>query len=469
MPVRRVPEVAAPLRARPRGTPRRPGARRARPRATRAGTSGRAPCRARPARCGRRAASTSWNVRSSARKSGIPSPLSASITAASDTSAKWWPLATICVPTSTARSAAAKRRSVVGQLAALLDRVGIEPEALELGNVRFELALEALRACADPRELDRPAGRAGLRRGLRVARSGDSGAPRRGAARARRRSSGSACVSPQARQCSAGRDSAAVEQQDRLAALLGDLPQLREERRRQRIAGLAAQVDDAHRRASHADPLAELEVLEGLPALRAGRRAAVDRDRSLERRPLGRDRPRVVARVGLLLVGRVVLLVDADQAEPGQRREDRGARADHDRRLAGGDPLALVTALCVGQRRVQDRHPVAEPRAKAAHGLRRERDLGDEDDHAEPAAQRLAGRLEVDLGLPAPGGAVEQEMASFVEGAPQRSSARSCVSVSALGSASPGRESRSAGCGSSLRRSRFGGATSARARPGVEP
>ncbi len=160
-------------------------------------------------------------------------------------------------------------------------------------------------------------------------------------------------------------------------------------------------------------------MLEGLPALRAGRRAAVDRDRSLERGPLGRDRPRVVARVGLLLVGRVVLLVDADQAEPGQRREDRGARADHDRRLAGSDPLALVTALCVGQRRVQDGHPVAEPRAKAPHGLRRERDLGDEDDHAQPAAQRLAGRLEVDLGLPAAGGAVEQEMASFVEGAPQ--------------------------------------------------
>ena len=53
----------------------------------------------------------SWNVRSSARKSGIASPVSASITAASSIPEKWWPFATICVPSSTAASASAKRRS----------------------------------------------------------------------------------------------------------------------------------------------------------------------------------------------------------------------------------------------------------------------------------------------------------------------------------------------------------------------
>ena len=53
----------------------------------------------------------SWKVRSSARKSGRPSPVSASTTAASATPSKWWPLATICVPTRTARSVAAKRAS----------------------------------------------------------------------------------------------------------------------------------------------------------------------------------------------------------------------------------------------------------------------------------------------------------------------------------------------------------------------
>ena len=60
----------------------------------------------RPASC-----VTSWKVRSSARKSGSVSPVSASTTAASETPGKWWPLATICVPISTARSAAAKRSS----------------------------------------------------------------------------------------------------------------------------------------------------------------------------------------------------------------------------------------------------------------------------------------------------------------------------------------------------------------------
>ena len=107
-----------------------------------------------------------------------------------------------------------------------------------------------------------------------------------------------------------------------------------------------------------------------------------------------------------------MLLVDADEADPRQRSEDRRARADHDRRLARGDPLALVAALGLGQRRVENRDPVAEARAKAADGLRRERDLRNEDDHAEPALERVACGLEVDLGLPAPGRPVEQEVAA---------------------------------------------------------
>jgi hypothetical protein len=43
------------------------------------------------------------------------------------------------------------------------------------------------------------------------------------------------------------------------------------------------------------------------------------------------------------------------------------------------------------------------------------RDLGNEDDHAETAGERLGCGLQVDLGLPAPGRAVEQEVpAAFV-------------------------------------------------------
>ena len=60
-----------------------------------------------------------------------------------------------------------------------------------------------------------------------------------------------------------------------------------------------------------------------------------------------------------------------------------------DRRLPGRDPLALVAALGLGQRRMEDRDPIAEARTKPADGLRRQRDFRDEDDHAELALERV--------------------------------------------------------------------------------
>ena len=209
-----------------------------------------------------------------------------------------------------------------------------------------------------------------------------------------------------------GSDPAAVEEQDRLAAVLGERAELGKQRRRKRIAGLAAQVDDLHRRQLPAEPLRQLDALERSPALGPRRRAAVECYRALERRALGRDRPRVVAWIGLLLVGRVVLLVDADQADPLHRREDRRARADHHPRLAAGDPLALVAPLGLAQAGVQDRDRVAEARAETTDRLRRERDLGDEHDRPEAALEGRCRRLEIDLGLAAPGRAVEQEVSA---------------------------------------------------------
>ncbi len=49
------------------------------------------------------------------------------------------------------------------------------------------------------------------------------------------------------------RDAAPVEQQDRLAAVLGDPAELGQERRGERIALLAPKVDDAHPRHRRAD------------------------------------------------------------------------------------------------------------------------------------------------------------------------------------------------------------------------
>ena len=204
------------------------------------------------------------------------------------------------------------------------------------------------------------------------------------------------------------------------------------------------------------------------PALRPRRRAPVDGDRTLERRPLRRDRPGVVARVGLLLVRGVVLLVDADQPEAAHRREDGRAGADDDPRLAGGDPLALVAPLGLASAPSGAARSGRRTGPEAADRLRRERDLRDEDDRAEPALERRRAGLEVDLGLAAPGRAVEEEApaarvdrrrrsarpppparASAAPARLARETRPGSASVAAAGRASAGRRARARGPASS--------------------
>src|SRR5207302_3467255 len=144
---------------------------------------------------------------------------------------------------------------------------------------------------------------------------------------------------------------------------------------------------------------AELEPLERLPRFRPRRGRAEYGDSAFERCALSRHRARVVARVRLLLVRRVVLLVDADDAERRDRCEDGRARADDDRRLAGCDALALVAALRLAQPRVEDGDAVAEALAEASERLRREGDLRHEHDRSTPAGERGLARADVHLGL----------------------------------------------------------------------
>ena len=145
------------------------------------------------------------------------------------------------------------------------------------------------------------------------------------------------------------RDATAVQQQNRLPALLLDRPKLLQERSRERVPGLAAQVDDPHARKRASQPPPQLESVEALPTLGPRRRTAVDRDRALEGSALRGNGARVVARIGFLLVGLIVLLVHADDADVAQRRKDRRTRADDEPRLSSRDALPLVPALCVGQ------------------------------------------------------------------------------------------------------------------------
>ena len=186
-----------------------------------------------------------------------------------------------------------------------------------------------------------------------------------------------------------------------------------------------AHVEHLHRRQRPApDAARQRQVRQPLPRLRPRRGRAGEEGAGRAPDPLLRDVTGVVARVALVLVGRVVLLVDHDQPEVADRGEDGGARADGDPGLARPQPPPLVVALALAERGVQQRHGVAEARAEPPHGLRRERDLGHEHDHAPPALERRGRRAEVDLGLARAGDPVEQLRAALARSRRPRRAAR---------------------------------------------
>ena len=124
------------------------------------------------------------------------------------------------------------------------------------------------------------------------------------------------------------------------------------------------------------------------------RGAAEHHARALEPRAHQRDVAGMVARRLAVLVARLVLLVDHDEAEVAHRREDGRARADGDPALAPAQQPPGIGALAVGEPAVQHRDLVAEDAAEPAHRLRRERDLGHQHDRAAPRASacRTASR-----------------------------------------------------------------------------
>ena len=80
-----------------------------------------------------------------------------------------------------------------------------------------------------------------------------------------------------------------------------------------------------------------------------------------------------------------MLLVDDDQADVGQRREDREPRPDDDVDVARPDPPPLVGPLAVAEPGVDERDPDVEVRPQPVDERQRERDLRDEDE-GRPAA-----------------------------------------------------------------------------------
>ena len=116
----------------------------------------------------------------------------------------------------------------------------------------------------------------------------------------------------------------------------------------------------------------------------------------------------MIARGLALFVRRLVLLVDDDQPEVAHRREDGRARADDNIVKARSNLPPFVVALARRQAAVHDGDRIAESGAKPGDRLRRERDLGDK--HYRPLAPPDNGvdRLQVHLGFPAAGDALEQ-------------------------------------------------------------
>ena len=242
-------------------------------------------------------------------------------------------------------------------------------------------------------------------------RSGGSGAARRRAGRARRRSCGQRRVAPQARQWIAGATPRRLRSRIALPPLLGDRAELREQRRRERVA----RPRGGGRRRGRA-----------AAARRAGRRARAARaapssrgaaSRCRRRRPRPRARRASPRRCARRSAGRTPACRTASCSSSTQIRPRRGTGAKTaerapttTRRLAARDALALVAPLGVGQPRVEDGDAVAEARAEAAERLRRQRDLRHEHDRAAPALERRRAGLEVDLGLAAAGRAGEQEV-----------------------------------------------------------
>ena len=116
----------------------------------------------------------------------------------------------------------------------------------------------------------------------------------------------------------------------------------------------------------------------------------------------------------LLFIGRLVFLIDHDEAEIFQGREDRAARADHDARPTGMDLVPFIMPFALGQMAVQhgDRvlH-VGKTAFEPLDRLRGQRNLWNQNDSGASAVERGADRLQINFRFPRAGDAVEQNRA----------------------------------------------------------
>ena len=117
----------------------------------------------------------------------------------------------------------------------------------------------------------------------------------------------------------------------------------------------------------------------------------------------------MVAGAALLFEARIVCLVDDDDSQIGEGREDRRARSNDDVDFVSLDPAPLVEALASGQPRMEHGDAIPEVSPEGGDELRSERNFGEEDQRAVSILEGRPNGADVDLGLAASCHAVEDE------------------------------------------------------------
>jgi hypothetical protein len=147
-----------------------------------------------------------------------------------------------------------------------------------------------------------------------------------------------------------------------------------------------------------------------VPGLQRRRRRPQHHGQAALRSEHDRQVARRVARALLLLERRIVLLVDHDRRQSGQRRQHRQARSQHDPRAAFGRREPVGGPLGIRHVAVQHRDRLVREALPDASGeLGGERDLGHEQQHLRARIGRKAAGepAEVHLGLAAAGHAMQ--------------------------------------------------------------
>ena len=213
------------------------------------------------------------------------------------------------------------------------------------------------------------------------------------------------------------RIAAPVEKQERLVAAFERHLHGFGERRRDiaaRRRSFAAQIDRLDRRLTlAAEALGQREAgVAPAPCvhlgLDRGRRRSQHNGNFRDMRPHHRHVAGVVAHAVLLLVGRVVLLIDDDEAEVGIGQEQRGPGARHDLDLAVGGGRPGARAHARGEAGMPFRRTHAEALRESVEELRGERDLRHEHENLAGAPNHFGNGFEIDRGLAGPGHAVDQ-------------------------------------------------------------